>query len=52
MQFVSTVFGTFTFSELGIGNRNATEFFPRGWVRVTIIDYADQPVLVVTPYTG
>jgi len=40
------------FSELGIGNRNATEFFPRGWVRVTIIDYADQPVLVVTPHTG
>ena len=51
-RLLSTAFGTFTFSELGIGNRNATEFFPQGWVRVTIIDYADQPVLVVTPYTG
>ena len=49
---VSSAFATFTYSELGVGNRNATEFFPRGWVRVTMIEYAERPVLVVTPHTA
>lgn len=49
---VASAFATFTYSELGVGNRNATEFFPRGWVRVTMIEYAERPVLVVTPHTA
>lgn len=51
-ELFRTAFGTFTYSELGVGNRNADEFFPRGWVRITLIDYGDRPVLVVTPHQG
>lgn len=50
-SLVASAFATFTYSELGVGNRNATEFFPRGWVRVTMIEYAERPMLVVTPHT-
>ena len=49
---VASAFATFTYSELGVGNRNATEFFPRGWVRVMMIEYAERPVLVATPHTA
>lgn len=52
VDLVASAFATFTYSELGIGNRNATEFFPRGWVRVTMIEYAARPMLVVTPHTA
>lgn len=48
-ELVGSAFAPFTFSELGVGNRNADEFFPRGWVQITLIDYGARPVLVVTP---
>jgi hypothetical protein len=51
-KLLAGAFATFTYSELGVGNRNATEFFPRGWVRVTMIEFAERPVLVVTPHAG
>jgi len=46
-RIVSNALSTFKYSELGIGNRNASDFFPPGWVRVTIIDYLDKPILIV-----
>ncbi|TYL51181.1 phospholipase D-like domain-containing protein [Agromyces mariniharenae] len=49
---VRSSFAAFTFKELGLGNRNADDFFPRGWVRITRIDYGERPVLVVTANKG
>jgi hypothetical protein len=53
-QLMRAAFATFKYSELGIGNRNADKFFPAGWLRVTLIEYAGQPVLVISKpeFTG
>lgn len=48
-ELFHAAFRTFRFSELGVGNRNANDFFPQGWVRVALIEYSERPVLVVTP---
>ncbi|GAA1468876.1 hypothetical protein HD594_000310 [Microbacterium thalassium] len=49
-ELFRSAFGSFTYSELGVGNRNADDYFPHGWVRIALIDYSDCPVLVVTPH--
>lgn len=51
-ELVASAFAPFTLSELGVGNHNADEFFPRGWVRVALVDYGARRVLVVTPHTA
>jgi hypothetical protein len=50
-QLVKAAFATFKYSKLGIGNRNADKFFPAGWLSVTLIKYAGQPVLVISEQT-
>jgi hypothetical protein len=47
-QLMKAAFASFKHRELGIANHNAGQFFPSGWVRVTLIEYAGQPVLVVS----
>jgi hypothetical protein len=47
-QLMKAAFATFKYKELGIARRNAKQFFPSGWVRVTLIEYVGQPVLVVS----
>jgi hypothetical protein len=49
---VRAAFAHFKFTRLGIENRNAAAFFPSDLVRITAIEIADQPVLVVTPQHG
>lgn len=39
----------FRFSELGVYNHNAANFFPEGWVGVTLLEYPHAPVLMATP---
>ena len=50
-QLMRAAFATFKYSELGIGNHDADKFFPTGWLPVTLIEYAGQPVLVVSEQT-
>ena len=47
-QLMKAAFASFKYKELGIADHNAGQFFPSGWVRVTLIEYAGQPVLVVS----
>jgi hypothetical protein len=47
-QLMQVAFQTFKYSELGIGDRDADEFFPPGWLRVTLIEYAARPILAVS----
>jgi hypothetical protein len=47
-QLMKAAFASFKYKELGIDRHNAGDFFPAGWVRVTLIEYAGQPVLVVS----
>jgi hypothetical protein len=47
-QVVQSAFASFKYSELRIYDHNADRFFPSGWLRVTLIEYADQPVLVAS----
>lgn len=46
---VGAAFEKFKYSALGIENVNARSFFPGDWVRISVIEIADRPVLVVTP---
>ena len=50
-ELTRAAFATFKYSELGIGNHDADKFFPTGWLPVTLIEYAGQPVLVVSEQT-
>jgi PLD-like domain len=47
-QLMKAAFASFKYKELGIARHNARQFFPSGWVRVTLIEYGGQPVLVVS----
>ena len=49
---IRAAFESFKFSYLGIDDRNAASFFPDDWVRISGIEIADRPVLVVTPHKG
>jgi hypothetical protein len=50
-QLMQSAFSSFTYSELRIGDRNADRFFPDGWLRITLIEYERQPVLVISEQT-
>jgi hypothetical protein len=47
-QLMQTALASFKYSHLGSDNRNAGEFFPTGWLQVTLIEYAGLPVLVAS----
>lgn len=47
-QLMRSALATFKYGELGISNHNADKFFPAGELRVTLTEYAEQPVLVVS----
>ena len=45
---MKAAFASFKYKKLGIARHDARQFFPSGWVRVTLIEYGGQPVLVVS----
>ena len=47
-EVIRQAFSPFRYAELGRERRNADDFFPRAWLRVTMIDYRGQSVLVAT----
>lgn len=47
-EVLRQVFEPFRYGELDVQRRNADDFFPTAWVRVTLIEHALQPVLMVS----
>lgn len=47
-ELISKSLRPFKFKTLNIYDTNADEFFPKGWLQVTLVDYHDSRILVVT----
>jgi hypothetical protein len=50
-QLMQFALDSFMCEELQINIHNADEFFPTGWLRVTLVEYAEQPVFVASQQT-
>lgn len=50
-QLMQSAFASFKYEELQIYNPNADKFFPTGWLLVTLVEYAGQPVFVASQQT-
>jgi hypothetical protein len=47
-RLMNAALDSFKYSELRVWDHNAGNFFPEGWLRVTVVEYASRPVFVVS----